>query len=91
MKRAIHLMLQNFFEGIVKNEFVYSDEFITRDFVHVYDFQKYYLHKCIRRFMQLVNDKHCHYFNENRDFTLWRAMSELIPNCKVQTVFEFLK
>lgn len=77
-KKMIHMMLENFFESISKCEFNYSDELKTRDCMHLYEFQKYFLYKSMKRLMNLVKEKQQHYWNEKIDVTPWHGLSESI-------------
>lgn len=42
------------FEVITKPEFDYPDTFNARDFIHVYEFQKYTIHEFIRHIMEVI-------------------------------------
>lgn len=71
-------MLKNFFSSLLNCELNYSDEFKSRDFVHLYDFQKYYLHKSIRRLMGFIKAKQYHYWNEKKDVGQWQRLGKNI-------------
>lgn len=80
LKKMIHMLLEQFFESISKFEFDFSDKLNTREFVHVYDFQKCYLYESIRRFTGHVKLKQLHYWNsyEQRNVADWEGLSKLI-------------
>lgn len=74
----VHMMMEKNFDSLVSSEFSYSDKLKTRDFVHLYEFQKYFLYKSIRRLMGLVKLKQIHYWNEKRDASAWQKLGEYI-------------
>lgn len=51
---TIKKSLLDFFELITGDSFEFTDSFKTREFIHLYDFHKYYLHKSIENFNELV-------------------------------------
>lgn len=75
MKEVLNLMLNAFFERLSKYEFDYMKELKGRDFVHLYDFQKYYLFQSLKRLIALIKAKQYHYWNEKRDLKSWQKQS----------------
>lgn len=57
---AISRDVQELFEAIASNEFDIPDEYNTRDWISLYNFQKYYIHATIERVMELVEVKQEH-------------------------------
>lgn len=57
LDEVVQRELRKFFDAITKDQFDIPDEFKTRDFVHLYDFQKYFLHKSIEHLKELVHKK----------------------------------
>lgn len=54
MNDVIQREVRRLFEIIIKSKFDIPDDFKTRDFIHLYDFQKYYLSTSIELLKQLV-------------------------------------
>lgn len=71
----IHVSSKNVFESLIKSEFSYSNLLKTRDFQHLYEFQKYFLHRSIRRLMGYVKEKQYQYWHEKIDITPWHDLS----------------
>ncbi|XP_055301245.1 uncharacterized protein LOC129567898 [Sitodiplosis mosellana] len=57
---VIHRELERFFKVVVTNKFDIPDDYNTRDFVHLYDFQKYYIYTSVERLRGLVEMKQEH-------------------------------
>lgn len=53
----IRALVRDFCKSLVKLEFDVLDSMNARDFVHLYDFQKYFLFMAIRRLTALVKLK----------------------------------
>lgn len=71
--------MKQLFDVISKPELPFSDRFKTRDFCHLYDFQKFFFHKCLRRITELVIIKQQHYWDSKRDMIeSWAKMSEFL-------------
>lgn len=72
--------MRGFFDIISKHELQFSNRFKTRDFVHLYDFQKFFLHKSVRRITELVFIKQQHYWHSKRTsdsiIESWAKMGE---------------
>lgn len=54
MNDVIQREIRRFFETIIKSKFDIPDDFKMRDFIHLYDFQKYYLFTSIELLKELV-------------------------------------
>lgn len=79
--------MKKFFEIMSKSELSFSDKFNDRDFVHLYDFQKYFIHKTIKGIMDLVEIKQYHYWNVKRDISSWEKLSEYFVNTFISGLF----
>lgn len=77
MNKVIDMELKKLFNTITKLELNYSEKLQTRDFLHLYDFQKHFLYKFIRRFTEAVKVKQQHYWNNNKNIESWQKLSEL--------------
>lgn len=67
--------MKNFFETISKTELRYSDKLKGRDFIHLYDFQKFLIHRFIRAVTELVKVKQLHYWNMAENIHSWQQLS----------------
>lgn len=76
LNEEIRRELKRFFDVISKADFDFSDKLKTRDFVHLYEFQKYFLHKSIRRLTELVKVKQHHYFMQKRNIDVWKKLGK---------------
>ncbi|XP_055301186.1 uncharacterized protein LOC129567856 [Sitodiplosis mosellana] len=72
--------LDRFFEILCKNKFDCSPMFSTRDFVHVYEFQKHFIHESIRFFMEYVKIMQQHFWTRIKDFNAWIILSKAYSN-----------
>lgn len=73
----VQIGIKHLFEHIIKSEFEFSEKLNTREFIHIYDFQKYFLYKSIRRLTGLVKMKQYHYWNEKRNIATWQQMGKI--------------
>lgn len=74
----IDISMERFFESISKVELSFPDSFNDRDFIHLYDFQKFFIHRTIGRIMELVKIKQLHYWTMNKRISNWQKLSECI-------------
>lgn len=77
LNEVVRTEVKRLFENIIKCNFVVSKKLETRDFVHIYDFQKVFLYKSIRRLTGLVKMKQFHYWDEKRCIAAWQQMGIL--------------
>lgn len=49
--------MTEFFKTMVKDRLEFPDEYNTRNFVHLYDFQKFFLHKSVERLFDFIEIK----------------------------------
>lgn len=69
--------LEKLFDILTKIKLDFSDRLKTRDFVHLYDSQKFFIHKSIRRLTELVVVKLHHYwYFKRKDIEDWKKLSE---------------
>lgn len=54
---VIKRQLTEFFKTITDDHLEYSDDFNTREFLHLYDFQKFYLHMTMEHSFEYVKTK----------------------------------
>ncbi|XP_055301244.1 uncharacterized protein LOC129567897 [Sitodiplosis mosellana] len=66
--------LKEFFEFICQEKFEFSTKLDDRDFMHVYNFQKYLIYKSIRRLMEYVKIKQNHFWTRARNIHTWRLL-----------------
>lgn len=76
MDKLVNIGVKSLLETISKTELHYSDKLNDRDFIHLYDFQKVFIHRSIKRMMELVKVKQQHYWNEDRNISSWKELSE---------------
>lgn len=76
LNEEIRREFKRFFNVISKVDFDFSEKLKTRDFVHLYEFQKYFLHKSIRRLTELVKVKQHHYFMQKRNIEAWKKLGK---------------
>lgn len=57
MNEVIEKELNDLFETITKKHLELPEEFEEREFIHLYDFQKFYLFKSTERFLELLTKK----------------------------------
>ncbi|XP_055301184.1 uncharacterized protein LOC129567854 [Sitodiplosis mosellana] len=67
--------MKSFFETISKTELHFSEKLNDRDFIHLYDFQKFFIHRSIRRITELVKVKQYHYWNVKREIAAWQKLN----------------
>lgn len=84
LDKIIGMEMKGFFDIISKPELQFSDRFKTRDFIHLYDAQKFFLHKSIRRITELIVVKTEHYWHSKRTndakIESWEKMGEYFVN-----------
>lgn len=78
LKKLIETEVKHLFGKISKNKFDFPDKLNTRDFVHLYNFQKFFLHKSISRFIELIKVKQYHYWNERRNIAIWQQLGKIV-------------
>lgn len=74
LNNEIRRELKQMFAVISKVDFNISERFKTRDFVHLYEFQKYFLHKSIRLLIELVKLKQHHYWTQKWKIPVWQTL-----------------
>lgn len=67
--------MQEFFEEIVSIEFDIPDEYNTRDWISLYNFQKYYIFSTVERIMELVEVKQEHDWMSYEE-SAWKGQSK---------------
>lgn len=73
---VIETELERLTEIFCKNKFDYSSMFDGRDFVHVYNFQKYFINESIRLFMECVQINQQYYWTQIKDLRAWILLSK---------------
>lgn len=75
LNNEIRRELNRMFTVISKDDFDISEKLKTRDFVHLYEFQKYFLHNSMRHLIELVKLKQHHYWSEKWKIPVWRTLN----------------
>ncbi|XP_055301187.1 uncharacterized protein LOC129567857 [Sitodiplosis mosellana] len=75
LNKFINVGAKWFCETVCKIELPYSDKLNHRDFIHLYDFQKVFIHRFIIRIMELVKIKQHHYWNVDRQISTWKELN----------------
>lgn len=78
LKKLIATEVKHLFGKISKNKFNFPDKLNSRDFVHLYNFQKFFLHRSISRFIELITVKQYHYWNERRNIAIWQQLGKFV-------------
>lgn len=78
LKKLIATEVKHLFGKISKNKFDFPDKLNSRDFVHLYNFQKFFLHRSISRFIGLITEKQYHYWNERRNIANWQQLGKFV-------------
>lgn len=76
IKREVHRLL----DVITKKKLEFSKKLNEREFTHLYDFQKYFLHRSMRRFMAVVRTKSYHYWNQKEKIMTWKNLGKTFKN-----------
>lgn len=68
--------LERLFEVLCAPKFEYSKKLDSRDFAHLYDFQKYFLYKTMRTLMEMVKNISYLYWNQKKMIMTWKNLSK---------------
>lgn len=72
---VIQRELKNFFDAISEDKLEFSDEFKRRDLIHLYDFQKLYLHRSMEYLVEFIKMNINHHWADH-GHSVWEELSE---------------
>lgn len=74
LNNIVYKEMHQLFKTITKSEFKFTEHFNTRNYDHLYDFQKYFLHKAIESLIELVQVKQIdHWAQQKKHINAWQA------------------
>lgn len=77
LNEVIEREVIRFLDILCYNKLEFTPKFNSRDFVHLYAFQKHFIYKSIRRMMEYVKIKQHHFWTRTRNIQNWRLLSKI--------------